>query len=105
MDGKLNSMHESEAPSWEEVEAYLHAAEPGPGTDDYIDELTERVFEAPNTADAAQALAVALDRAQTHLTRRNAALALAAGQSHINSSRYLTFFVYFSDRMRGLLGF
>jgi len=77
MEPRLNSMEQDAMPSWEEVKAYLHAAEPGTTTDDYIDALAERVFDAPNIPQAAQALAVALDRAQSGLTRRSIALALA----------------------------
>ena len=77
MEPGLNSMQQDAMPPWEEVEAYLRAIEPGSATDDYIDELAERIFDVPAVPQAAQALIVALDRAQSSLTRRSIALALA----------------------------
>ncbi len=77
MEPGLSSMQQDVIPPWEEVEAYLRTIEPGSATDDYIDELAERVFDVPNVPQAAQALIVALDRAQSSLTRRSIAFALA----------------------------
>lgn len=77
MEPGLSSMQQDVIPPWEEVEAYLRTIEPGSATDDYIDELAERVFDVPNVLQAAQALIVALDRAQSSLTQRSIALALA----------------------------
>ena len=77
MEPGLSSMQQNALPPWEEVEAYLRTLEPASATDDYIDELAERVFDAPNMPQASQALVVALDRAQSSLTRRSIALALA----------------------------
>ena len=77
MEYGLTSMQQDVLPQWEEVESYLRAIEPSSGTDDYIDELAERVFDAPHISQAEQALVVALDRAQSTLTRRSIALALA----------------------------
>jgi len=77
MEPNLNSMQRDGVPSWEEVEAYLRATEPGSSIDHYIDDLAERVFAAPNIPQATQALVVALGHAQSSLTRRSVALALA----------------------------
>lgn len=73
----LNSMQRDAPPVWEAVESYLRAIEPGTDVDDYLDELAEHIFFAPQTHQASEVCILALDRAQSILTRRSMALALA----------------------------
>lgn len=66
-----------EARDWSAVERHIAGAASGPDCDDLIDQLTEEVFDQPASRQCAAAMRWALERAQSVLTRRSAALALA----------------------------
>src|SRR5437868_878118 len=71
--------------SWDEAESYLRTAEPSPATDEYIDALCESVFDTPNTPETAHTLILALEHAQSTLSRKSVALALALSAAPTNN--------------------